>query len=148
MSVEVEMSMSALVQLPVTPESEVYWRGLTKRELWMQRCTECRSFRHPARFICSECLSREFAWERLSGRGTVETFVWYLDHLHPHHAPLPVPPYNVAIVRVDEGPRIVTNVEGVPFGALSVGDVVVASFEKVAEEWAVLRFKRTADDPD
>jgi len=104
-------------------------------EIRLQRCDDCGYVRAPEAFACPECLSRDATWTTLSGDGTVETFVWYLRHLDPHTAPLPEPPYNVAVIRLAEGPAIISNVVGVAFGELAVGDAV-----RAAEDPDVLRF--------
>lgn len=89
----------------------------------MQRCGACRYVRHPARWICPQCLSEQWSWETLAGGGRVETFVWYFESLDPRFVELP---YNVAIVQLDEGPRVITNVLEVAFGDLSAGQAVTA----------------------
>ena len=104
-------------------------------EIRMQRCDDCGYIRFPESFACPECLSRATSWATLSGEGTVETFVWYLRHLEPHNPPLPEPPYNVAVIRLAEGPALISNVVDVAFGELAVGDAV-----RAAEDPDVLRF--------
>jgi uncharacterized OB-fold protein len=133
----------------ITPETEPYWRALKQRKLLVQRCAGCGYLRLPARWICPECLSEEHAWEEMSGAGRVETFVWYLRHIEP------VPdgirrdlPYNVAVVQLAEGPRLLSNVEGTQFGELQVGDAVTASFEDISDDWAALRFVPATERDD
>lgn len=104
-------------------------------EIRLQRCDECGYIRAPESFACPECLSQAATWTVLSGDGTVETFVWYLEHLDPHPDGAPAVPYNVAVVRLAEGPALITNVTGVAFGELAVGDAV-----RAAGDPAVLRF--------
>jgi uncharacterized OB-fold protein len=116
----------------VTPDSEpdVFQSGLEHHELRVQRCSACGYVRHPARWLCPECLSEDYSWDRLSGDGHVETFTWYLRHVPP--VPKEIqrqPPYNVAVVALVEGPRVLSNVEDVAFGELQVGDRVTARFD-------------------
>jgi uncharacterized OB-fold protein len=86
-------------------------------------------------------LSEEFRWERLSGEGRVETFVWYLRHVEPVPSEIRRnTPYNVAVIRLVEGPRVMSNVENVEFGSLAVGDAVTAAFKDTSDGWASLRF--------
>jgi uncharacterized OB-fold protein len=124
-------------EMPFAADHPAFRSGLERGELLVQRCDACGALRHPARFVCPQCLSEEHSWSSLSGRGVVETFVWYLDRLDPWPAGLPEPPYNVAVVVLDEGPRLLTNIVKVAFGELTVGDPVTARFDDV-----VLRFAK------
>jgi uncharacterized protein len=128
----------------VTDETEPFWRGLKQRKIVMQRCDDCGYVRHPARWLCPECLSEAWKWDEMSGRGTVETFVWFMSHLDP--VPPGIvhrPPYSVAVVHLQEGVRLYANVVGIDPGGLAIGDAVNAVFDDISDEWAVLRFELT-----
>ena len=132
----------------VKDENREYYRFLRRGELRVQRCTQCLYLRYPARYICPECLSEESEWQMLSGRGTVETFCWYLKNiLDPRYTTewsWQEAPYNVALVQLDEGPRLITNVNDVPFGELKVGQKVGAVFVPISDEYAIVRFSPKA----
>jgi uncharacterized OB-fold protein len=117
-----------------------YDEYVAKGELRLQKCAQCGYIRNPVDWICPQCLGTEYAWEPLSGQGTVETFVWYLHDLTPHPAGLPATPYNVAVVTLAEGPRVVSNVTGVEPGALAVDMPVTAWFDTSDPDRALLRF--------
>jgi uncharacterized protein len=121
-------------------EGSTYAQWLNQDELRMQKCSECGYVRYPAEWLCPECLSTEFVWATLSGRGAVETFVWYMRDLNPHPAGLPQTPYNVAVVALEEGPRVISNVVDVSFGELAVGDLVSAIFDHGNPDQSLLRF--------
>jgi len=126
-----------------TQEAE-YREFLEAGELRMQRCGSCGTVRHPARWLCPECLSTEWSWDQLTGDGEVETFVWYFQSLDPRFTNLP---YNVAIVRLDQGPRVITNVLETAFGKLSVGLKVKARITRSEAGKALLCFAPVVSVP-
>ena len=94
--------------LPVKqPESDFYWEKAQAHELWLRRCNACeRAYFYPRDF-CPNCGSRDVSWIQATGRGTLHTFAIV------HRAPVPAfrdhVPFVVAMVDLEEGPRIPTN---------------------------------------
>jgi uncharacterized OB-fold protein len=115
-----------------------YREWLGRGELRMQRCADCGYIRHPARWLCPQCLSERWAWAPLAGRGVVETFVWYMEPFDPR---FPDVPYNVAIVQLEEGPRVVTNVLDVRPGELRVGQPVTSTITTRTGGKPLLKFR-------
>lgn len=121
--------------LPVKqPESDFYWEKAQAHELWLRRCVDCgKAFFYPRDF-CPGCGDRNVEWTQASGRGTLHTFAIV------HRAPLPAfrdnVPFVVAMVDLEEGPRIPTNLVGVePDPAnIKVGMAVQVDFADVTEE--------------
>jgi uncharacterized OB-fold protein len=133
----------------ITTETEPFWAGLKRGQVLLQSCSQCHYVRHPISWICPQCLSEEFTWQAMSGHGTVETFIWYMQRIDAVTGGDlifdPEFPYNVAVIGLTEGPRLVSNVRDVSFGDLRVGQKVSASFDTVpGSDWAVLRFVREA----
>lgn len=128
----------------VTPENEQYYRYLNAGELRLQCCSSCGYVRTAPRWICPECLSDDHEWRLMSGRAEVMTFIWYFeDVLDPRYVSAWAwrdVPYNVAIVRLEEGPQLVTNIERVAFGELKAGQKVVRNTVSVSPEYSILRF--------
>jgi uncharacterized OB-fold protein len=96
--------------LPVpTPETRHYWEGTKKGELRLQRCDACRHVYFPPRPFCPQCASREVSVIKAAGTGRLHSYVI-------HHRPAPgfTPPYAIAVVELDEGPRLMTNIVGCP----------------------------------
>lgn len=119
--------MVAEIPLPeVTPLTAPYWEGLAGGELRFQRCGECRNAWLPAREECPRCLSEEVSWEASAGRGRIISWVVYHSAAHPAFADRV--PYNVAVVELDEGPRLITNVNA-PDDALAIELPVTVSVE-------------------
>lgn len=92
-----------------TPETQFYWDGARQGELRLQRCRACAHAYFPARPFCPRCASREVEVFRASGRATLYSYVI-------HHRPVPgfTPPYAIAVVALEEGPRMMTSLIDVP----------------------------------
>ena len=87
-----------------TPETQGFWDGARAGELRLQRCRACTRAYFPPRPFCPRCASRDVEIFRASGRATLYSYVI-------HHRPAPgfTPPYAIAVVALDEGPRMMTN---------------------------------------
>jgi uncharacterized OB-fold protein len=105
----------------------------------VQRCTHCDRLRYPAGMVCPECLSGEAEWQSLSGRGKVFSFVVFHRAYHP--AWEGKVPYNVALIELDEGPIMLSNVVSIDNAKLEVGLPVQAFFEAIDESLAIPVFK-------
>jgi uncharacterized OB-fold protein len=91
-----------------TPLNEPYWAGLGAGHLQFQHCQSCGHAWLPPRAECPKCLKAEWVWEKASGRGRLIT--WAIYHIAYHKAFASLLPYNVAVVELAEGPRLVTNI--------------------------------------
>lgn len=101
--------MTAPIPTPErTAVSEPYWTGLAEGRLQFQRCAKCGHAWLPPRGECPSCLGDTWSWERASGHGRLISWVVY--HIAYHEAFADRLPYNVAIVELTEGPRLITNI--------------------------------------
>ena len=118
--------MSARLTPSTTADTQFFWDGVRAHRLLIQRCVSCGALRHPPRPMCPQCQSLEWDTIESSGRGTVFSFVI------PHHPPLPwfPEPYVVALVDLEEGTRIVTNIVGVAPERVTIGMPVVVQYEQ------------------
>jgi uncharacterized OB-fold protein len=123
----------------IDEESRGYWEALARHELYLQRCAACRTLRFPPRTVCPSCLSSEIEWVRASGRGTVYSFTV----THQNQAPgfRESLPYVLAIVELDEGVRMMTNLVGCTPDAVRVGMPVVIEFADVTDEITLPTFR-------
>jgi uncharacterized protein len=108
--------------------------------LRFQRCTTCGYRRHPAAPLCPECLSTGFEWARDDGTGSVWSFCVYHRAYDPAFAA--AVPYNVALVELDSGPRMISNVLDVAPDELRIGLRVVADPREVAPGRYLVYFVR------
>jgi uncharacterized OB-fold protein len=100
-------------------ESEGFWAGTAVGELRLQACGSCGILRFPPRVMCPHCQSTGRYWQRVSGLGTIWSFVVCHPPLLPAYAPFA--PYPVVTVTLDEGPalRMVGNLVAGPDGAIN-----------------------------
>jgi uncharacterized OB-fold protein len=125
--------------LPLPDEaSQPFFDAAMKGTLMIMRCLDCGTARTPSRSHCDNCLSDRFEWEQASGRGKVHTFGVMHQKYHP--AFFPELPYNLAVVELDEGPRLSTNLVGVKNEEIRVGMPVVVDFEKY-DDVAIPKFR-------
>jgi uncharacterized protein len=90
-----------------TDLSRPFWGALRDGHLVFQRCANGHAFL-PARRHCPACLQPDPQWERASGKGRLVSWVVYHTAYHPaFESRLP---YNVALVELAEGPRLLTNI--------------------------------------
>lgn len=103
-------------------ESAGFWEGTAEGELRVQVCTACGRRRFPPRPMCPACQSTGRAWEPVSGRGTIWSFVVPHPPLLPAYQALA--PYNVVLVGLEEEPalRMVGNVVTGPDGPINEVD--------------------------
>lgn len=92
-----------------TPETQHFWDGTLAGELRLQRCDTCAKIYFPPRPFCPACGSREVSVFKASGKAKLYSYVI-------HHRPVPgfTPPYAIAVVELEEGPRMMTNIVECP----------------------------------
>ena len=126
----------------VNRDNEGFWAGVAEGELRFQRCTHCGTARFPWLPGCNVCGSPDWTAEAASGGGTVYSSV--VVH-HPLAAAFDRP-YAVALVELDEGVRIVSNVVGLPPGEVRIGLPVRLSFERCDDELTLPLFRPAGPD--
>ncbi len=119
-----------------------YWAGLREGALRLPRCEACGHIQFPMGPCCANCLGETFRWDTMSGRGQVWSFVIYHHVFNP--AFRDAVPYNVAVVKLEEGPKLITNVVGIPNEALRNGMSVQSVFDRIDDELTLLRFQPEA----
>ncbi len=90
-----------------TPETQHFWDGTKVGELRLQRCNDCGHVYFPPRPLCPECSSRHVEVFAASGNGKLLSYV--INH-RPH--PAFEGPYAIAVVELDEGPTMLSNIVG------------------------------------
>lgn len=133
-----EYPRTATWHLPVADvESRRYWDAASKGTLLIKNCRRCRRPYFYPRDHCPRCWSTDTEWIEASGRGTVYTFtVVHQNDLPPFNERVP---YVVAVVDLDEGVRMTTNIEGCAPDAVRCGMPVRVAFrqEKRSDEDSV-----------
>jgi uncharacterized OB-fold protein len=122
--------------------NRVFWEGANQGKLMMQKCGDCGHIRFPISHVCPDCLSYTFDWTELSGRGEVFSYIVFYQLYNKAFAD--DIPYNVAMIQLAEGPRMISNVVGVDSAddnAVKVGDEVQVVFEQATPEIAIPKFR-------
>ena len=111
----------------ISEDTEFFWNGVRDGELRVQQCSECSALSHPPKPICSACGSFELGHLAVSGAGTVYSHVTF------HKPPSPGfdEPYNVSVIELAEGVRLVSQVVGVQPGKVAIGMPVEVEFTEV-----------------
>jgi uncharacterized OB-fold protein len=118
-------------------DSAVYWQGLHDGKLLVQKCQDCHEFQLYPRDRCLACRG-PVAFVEATGRGTIYSFtVIRQNYSRPFRDWIP---YVVALVDLEEGPRLMTNLIDCDPDALQVGMAVEASFEAVSDVAGIALF--------
>jgi uncharacterized OB-fold protein len=124
----------------VTADNRPFWEATKRHQLRLQRCGACRRFRYPPAPVCPSCLSEDAEWTRVSGRGTVTTFI--VMHKVYFESFAGDVPYNVVQVELEEGPRLTANLVDIRNEQITVGMPVQVVFDDVTPEITLPRFRR------
>jgi uncharacterized OB-fold protein len=108
----------------VTEDSAVFWDAADGGRLVAQRCARCGKLRHPPRPMCPHCGSLEVDVATLSGRGTLYSYA--ILH-HPQHPAFDYPVV-AALVDLDEGVRVVSNLVGIEPSDIRIGMPLAVDF--------------------
>ena len=121
-----------------TVDNERFWDSCQAHRLELQRCCECARFRYYPAPVCPQCSSTVFEWMPVSGRGELHSFSWV-------HRPAPGfashVPYAYALVQLDEGPILATNIVDSPEVAVRIGARVEICYEDVTAEVTLPLFR-------
>ena len=140
------MSRDATSAPPAKPVPEIdavlapFFAAAKRRRLVVQRCTGCGALRFPPRELCSGCLATGVEWTEVSGRG--EVFSFNVMHQIYHPAFAAEVPYAVVVVKLAEGPKLVSNVVDCPPHEVRIGMPVEVVFEDVSPEVTLPKFRR------
>ncbi len=123
----------------VTEESRPFWEGCQQGKLLLQYCTECHRHQFYPRLYCMQCGSNALRWVEASGQGVIYSYTT----IHQNKSPEFVndTPYNVAIVQLQEGPRLLSNVVDTDPGELRVDLPVTVLFDQVTDRITLPRFR-------
>ena len=121
-----------------TPETKHFWDGTREAVLRLQRCDTCAHVYFPPRPFCPNCASRKVSVFDASGKGRLYSYV-----IHHRAVPGFTPPYAIAVVELDEGPRMMTNIIDCPQTpeALELDMKLEVAFHKLDDEITLPLFR-------
>ncbi len=126
--------------LPViTEENRPFWEGCQQGKLLLQQCSECHYYQFYPRLYCMHCNSDTLEWVEASGHGIIYSYTIIHQNKSPefvHDAP-----YNVAIVQLDEGPRLLSNIVSIEATELKVDLPVTVVFDRMNDTITLPRFR-------
>jgi uncharacterized protein len=135
--------MADLDPLPqVDADSEPWWEATRQQQLLVQRCSACGQYQHYPRYLCTRCGSTHLEFVRASGHGRVYSFTVV------HRPPSPAfrPPYLVALVRLQEGPILLTNIVECPPDGVRCEMLVEVSWIRLVDGRHLPVFKPTGGE--
>jgi hypothetical protein len=114
---------------PVLPyatiDTKPFWDGCLEGRLLLQRCSTCGALRHPPSPICPTCLSDAHEWIPARGRGSVYTFTVVRE---PRRGWEKLTPYVLAVIALEEGPHVLSNVINIASEQVVIGMPVEMTF--------------------
>jgi len=121
------------------PETAAWWESCREHRLMIQQCSQCEAFQFYPRIICSTCMSEGVDWVQSAGRGKVATFtVCRLPVAEAYAADVP---YVVALVQLEEGPRMMSNIVQCDPESVKTGMPVEVVFETWSDEITMPQFR-------
>jgi len=134
--------MSDLVPKPKprpAPESLPYWQAAREHRLALPKCEDCQKFWFPPSRTCPHCLSANFSFQNVSGKGKIFSFVTFHRVYRPAFAN--DVPYVVALIELDEGPRLLSNIMGVTHDQVKCEMRVEVVFDDYDEDISIPKFE-------
>jgi len=121
------------------PETQPFWDAARAGTLLIRHCNDCGRFHFYPRPFCPVCWSANVEWVEASGQATLYTWsIVRRNDLPPFNERVP---YVAAVVDLDEGPRMMTNVVDCDFDALEVGMALEVVFRPIADDVTIPVFR-------
>jgi len=131
---------AALPKPVANADSKVYWDAARERRLVIRRCKACGELHFMPRYLCPSCWSDDLEWIDAAGTGRVHSFS--VIHRASDPAFASRVPYVIALVELEEGPRMMTNILGEDALGIAVGDPVKVTFEDRGDGALIPQFER------
>jgi uncharacterized OB-fold protein len=123
----------------VSGETRPFWEACRRGELLVQRCATCNVHQFYPRGICANCWGTDVRWIRSTGRGTVWTFTVTHQNRTPGFAE--EVPYVLALVELEEGVRMFTNLVECKPEEVKIGMPVEVTFLRATDQVDVPYFR-------
>ena len=125
-----------------TPETAPFWAGCREQKLLVQRCNDCGHNQFYPRILCTVCASDQVDWVAATGRGKVKSFTIVRRPVTAAYAD--DTPYVIALIELDEGPTMMSNVVQCDVDAVRIGMPVAVSFEAWSDDITMPLFRPVA----
>lgn len=135
--------MQAALPKPVAnADSQTYWNAAREGRLVIRKCNTCGQLHFMPRYLCPACWSDNLDWIDAAGTGRVHSFSVIRRASDPAFASRV--PYVVALIELDEGPRMMANILGDDALDVAIGDPVKLTFEDRGDGSQLPQFERIA----
>jgi uncharacterized OB-fold protein len=122
-----------------TPITETFWQGLSEEKVLLQRCRDCQAWVFYPRSNCSNCLSTNLGWQRVSGEGEIYSFTIARRPTAPHFVGME--PQFIAVIELKEGVRMNSVIVNADESELKVGLKVKPVFDASQGDQTLLHFE-------
>ena len=123
----------------VSGETRPFWDACRRGELLIQRCPSCDRYQFYPRGICANCWGSDIEWVKSSGKGTVWSFTVTRQNRTRGFAE--EVPYVVALVELDEGVKMFTNIIECDAGDVKTGMPVEVTFVRATDQISIPYFR-------
>ncbi len=125
--------------LPVIdPGTRPFWDAARDHRLSIPKCKSCGKYHFYPRELCPHCHSDDLEWTDISGLGEIYSFTIARRPAGPVYAD--DVPYVIAMIALDEGPRMMTNLIVDDVETVQIGDRVAVHFDDVTDEVTLPKF--------
>lgn len=121
------------------PHTKPFWEAAKNHQLVLPRCTKCSRYHFYPREECPHCFSKELEWVPASGKARLYSYTIIRQPINPSFAD--DVPYPFAMVQMDEGVRMISNIVGIGVDQLKVDMPLQVHFEDVTPEWTIVKWK-------
>jgi uncharacterized protein len=122
----------------ISPETETFWAATATGRLLLQSCGSCGRFVWYPRYVCPACHSTDLRWREASGRGTVHSATVTTRGILEYKD---AGSYVLALVELDEGPKMLTNIVDCDPAEVFIGQRVEVVFHDTGAGNALPRFR-------
>jgi uncharacterized OB-fold protein len=126
-----------------TQATAPYWEAAQRGQLVLQHCLDCAKPWFPPSEACAHCLGDRFQWRSLSGRGVVWSWIQMWQKYFPGFED--ESPYNVALIELEEGPRLFTNLVDCEPAEIRCDMPVEVVFDQVTDAVTLPKFRPRRD---
>lgn len=134
------MRVTELLPAPTSNgDSHSYWQAAADERLMLRKCDDCGEVHFMPRLLCPQCWSDKLSWFEATGRGSVHSFTVIRRASDPAFAHLC--PYVVALIELEEGPRMMANILGEDALKTKIGKAVTVAFQQRQNDTKVPQFR-------
>ncbi|MEM6774384.1 MAG: Zn-ribbon domain-containing OB-fold protein [Pseudomonadota bacterium] len=110
--------------------SEPWFDACNEGRLLLQKCSSCGAYQFYPRILCTHCGARDPQWVEASGAGRIASFTVVRRAVSKAYEA----PYVVALVDLEEGPRLMTNIVDCAPEAVRIGARVGVRFDSWGDD--------------